>query len=483
MARRLAVGTGAGLLAGLTVPASASAHGLVLVTNLPIPQWLFAWAAAVVLVVSFVALATLWPTPRLGRIRERPIWRVPAWLDPLCGALGIALFVLIVYAGIAGSQITLSNIAPTWIYVTFWVGLAFASILLGDAFRPFNPWRAFARAVSWAARRAGAGQASSEPLRYPEWLGRWPAVGGLLGFAWLELVYVNKDAPDLLAFLSLGYAAVQLVGMSLYGIDVWTDRGDAFAVFFNLLGRLAPLHWKHRAQPRKGYEVLLRPPFIGALSLDLVPGTIAMVIVMIGTTSFDGFSNSSVWLNPNGAFYDLQSLFIGLGLAGTGDLTADELAGTVGLTGMVLAVAGLFRLGVLGMSGIATRYRTAELTRNFAHTLLPIAAAYFVAHYFSLFAFSGQSLIALISDPLGNGANYFGTANFQPDYALLTGNFLWYVQVAALVTGHAAGITLAHDRALTLYPDPREATRSQYWMLTVMVAFTCLGLWILSSTY
>jgi hypothetical protein len=481
MARRLAVGVGAALLAGLIVPAAASAHGLILVTNLPIPQWLFAWAAAVVLVVSFVALATLWPTPRLARIRERPIWRCPAWVDPLCGAVGVAFFALIVYAGIVGSQITLSNITPTWIYVVFWVGLAFASILFGDAFRPFNPWRALARAIAWVARKAGGGK--SDPLPYPDWLGRWPAVLGLLGYAWLELVYVNKDAPNLLAFLSLAYAAVQLVGMSLYGIDTWTDRGDAFAVFYNFLGRIAPLHWKRSEAPRKGYEVYLRPPFVGALSLDLIPGTIAMVIAMIGTTSFDGFSNSSVWLNLNGGFYYLQSLFINLGLAGNGDLTADELAGTVGLILMVCIIGGMFRLGVLGMRSIGTRYSTKELTRNFAHTLLPIAVAYFVAHYFSLLAFSGQSMIALISDPLGNGANYFGTANFQPNLNVLTGNFLWYVQVAALVTGHAAGITLAHDRALTLYPDPREATRSQYWMLTVMVAFTCLGLWILSSTY
>jgi hypothetical protein len=483
MTRRLAVGTGAALLAALIAPAGASAHGLILVTNLPIPQWLFAWAAAVVLVVSFVALATLWPAPRLARIRERPILRCPLWLEPICGAVGIALFVLIVYAGIAGSQITLSNITPTWIYVIFWVGLAFASILFGDAFRPFNPWRAFARAVSWVARRLNSGDASSEALHYPDWLGRWPAVIGLLGYAWLELVYVNKDAPNLLAFLSLGYAAVQLVGMSLYGIDLWTDRGDAFAVFFNFLGRMAPLHWKRRENPHQGYEVYLRPPFVGALSLDLLPGTIPMVIAMIGTTSFDGFSNSSVWLNLNGAFYYLQSLFINLGLAGNGDLTADELAGTVGLIVMVAIIGGLFRLGVLGMRSIGSKYDTSELTRNFAHTLLPIAIAYFVAHYFSLLAFSGQSLIQLASDPLGNGANYFGTANFQPNLAVLTGNFLWYVQVAALVTGHAAGITLAHDRALTLYPDPRDATRSQYWMLTVMVAFTCLGLWILSSTY
>ncbi|HEX2703577.1 MAG TPA: fenitrothion hydrolase [Solirubrobacteraceae bacterium] len=483
MTRRLAIGMGAGLLAGLIAPAAASAHGLILVTNLPIPQWLFAWAAAVVLVVSFVALATLWPAPRLARIRERPIWHCPRWLEPLCGALGVAFFVLIVYAGIAGSQITLSNITPTWIYVVFWVGLAFLSILFGDAFRPFNPWRAIARAIAWIAQRVGGENAATEPLHYPDWLGRWPAVLGLLGYAWLELVYVNKDAPNLLAFLSLGYAAAQLVGMSLYGIDTWTERGDAFAVFYDFLGRMAPLHWKREHAPRQGFEVYLRPPFVGALSLEMLPGTIAMVIAMIATTSFDGLSNASVWLNGNGLFYDLQSLFIQLGLAGKGYLTADELAGTVGLLAMVGVIAGFFRVGIVGMRSISTKYSTPQLTRSFAHTLLPIAIAYFVAHYFSLLAFSGQWMIQLVSDPLGNGANIFGTANIQPDYGLLSGNSLWYVQVAALVSGHAAGITLAHDRALTLYPDPREATRSQYWMLTVMVAFTCLGLWILSSTY
>jgi hypothetical protein len=44
-----------------------------------------------------------------------------------------------------------------------------------------------------------------------------------------------------------------------------------------------------------------------------------------------------------------------------------------------------------------------------------------------------------------------------------------------------AGLTLAHDRALATYPDSREAARSQYWMLVVMVGFTSLGLWLLSA--
>ena len=127
-------------------------------------------------------------------------------------------------------------------------------------------------------------------------------------------------------------------------------------------------------------------------------------------------------------------------------------------------------------------YSAEDLARRFAHTLLPIAIGYVVAHYFSLLVFTGQLLIPLASDPLGTGANIFGTANFQENLSIVSGNVIWYVQVAALLVGHVAGLTLAHDRALTLYRDPRDATRSQYWMLTVMVTFTSLGLWILSST-
>jgi hypothetical protein len=134
------------------------------------------------------------------------------------------------------------------------------------------------------------------------------------------------------------------------------------------------------------------------------------------------------------------------------------------------------------MHTIGAGYGTDDLARRFAHTLLPISIGYVVAHYFSLLVFTGQYMIVLISDPLGTGANIFGTANYAVNFAVVTGNVVWYVQVGALLVGHVAGLTLAHDRSLSLYRRARDATRSQYWMLTVMVGFTCLGLWILSST-
>jgi hypothetical protein len=124
---------------------------------------------------------------------------------------------------------------------------------------------------------------------------------------------------------------------------------------------------------------------------------------------------------------------------------------------------------------------TRVLAGRFVHTLVPIALAYVVAHYFSLLVYDGQATAFLASDPLGDGSDIFGTADSQVDFSVLTPNSIWYVQVGTLILGHAAGLTLAHDRALVLYRRPRDAIRSQYWMLIVMVGFTSLGLWLLSA--
>jgi hypothetical protein len=467
--RQLGLAAGTALVAALLLPASASAHGIVGRSDLPIPRWLFAWAAAIVLVISFVALATLWPRPRLEQLEEREIARYPRCLEPAAGVIGVALYGLVIYAGFAGTQMPTANLDPTFIYVIFWVGLAFASVLVGDVFRAFNPWRAIARAFVFVARLARGGTELKPIAEYPSWLGRWPAALGVLGFAWLELVYVNKDVPQTLAILSLAYAAVQLVGMGLYGIETWTERGDAFSVYFGLFARLSPLHWARG-------RIYLRPPFVGAIGLDLMPGTVALLAVMIGSTSFDGFSVGSAWasLEPH-----VQSAFSNLGASTT---TAIELAFTVGLLGLIVVIGSFYRLGVLGMRSLGG-YSATELSRRFVHTLLPISLAYVIAHYFSLLAYQGQAIAYLASDPLGNGSNIFGTASNQINYSFVTANAIWYVQVGALVVGHAAGLTLAHDRALLMYRRMQDAVRSQYWMLTVMVGFTSLGLWILSSTH
>jgi hypothetical protein len=149
---------------------------------------------------------------------------------------------------------------------------------------------------------------------------------------------------------------------------------------------------------------------------------------------------------------------------------------------MILFIGVFYRAGIAGMSSIGGHHDQGELARRFAHSLIPIALAYVVAHYFSLLAYQGQAIASLASDPLGDGSDIFGTSQSIIDYNVISATGIWYVQVAALVLGHAAGLTLAHDRALTVYRRVRDATRSQYWMLAVMVGFTSLGLWLLSAS-
>jgi hypothetical protein len=458
-------------LAALAVlaPDAALAHGISGREDLPIPRWLFSWAAAVVLVVSFVALATLWPRPRLEHAPERRVLRVPAALEVVCGALGVAAFAFVVYAGFAGTQSATANLAPTVVFVVFWVGIPFVTLLLGDVFAAFSPWRATARAAGWLAARVGARPPA--PLAYPERLGHWPAAVGILAFAWVELGYVNRDDPSTLAVLALLYAAAQLVGISLYGVDAWTQRADAFGAAFGLYARLAPLHWRERV-------LFVRAPLSGAPRLLAGAGTAALLAALLGTTSFDGFSNTELWSGGNGLAVWLQQRFVDLGLSAEAAL---ELAVAVGLVAMVAFVWAIFRLGIEGMRSVAGGLDPEQLVHRFVHTLIPIAFAYLAAHYFSLLAYNGQAMAYLVSDPLGNGSDFFGTASRSIDYSVIGSNGIWYVQVAALVAGHACGLTLAHDRALVVFPRARQAARSQYWMLAVMVGFTCLGLWLLSA--
>ncbi len=467
--RALAVLLGGLGLVALTLPASADAHGIVGKANLPIPVWLFSWAAAIVLVVSFVALSTMWMRPQLQDQHLRRLFKLPAAVEWIAGLVGVALFALVIYSGFDGAQVTQANFSVTFLYVIFWVGVPVASVLFGDVFRALSPWRTCGRVLAALARALRRGRPARPPMRYPPWLGVWPAIAVIVGFAWLELVYVEKDHPATLAALSLAYFLAMLAGMALFGVEEWSSQADGFGVYFNLLSKLSAL------VRREDGAVYVRRPLSGVTDLHVGSGMVVFICTLIGTTTFDGFSNGGIWRTNEPS---LQSVFEGVGL---GPTPAQELAYSVGLLLCILVILAVYRVGIFGVRRVSERYDSSTLTRTFAHTLVPIAFAYVLAHYFSLLIWQSQAMIYLASDPLGNGANLFGTSSYQIDYHVISYAAIWYVQVAALVTGHVGGLALAHDRALVLYKDPEEAVRSQYWMLAVMVAFTSFGLWLLSA--
>ena len=275
------------------LPGSAFAHGLVGRSDLPIPEWLFGWAAAMVLVVSFVALAVLWPDPKLedgGGWRK--LFAVPGVpvIEGICGAFGVFLLGVAVWAGLAGEQTASANWAPTFVYVIFWLGFAAGSVLFGDVFKLFNPWRAIGRGVAGLAKLVRGGGDLPEPLPYPERLGRWPAAAGIACFAWMELAASDGDMPRNIAIATLVYSAATFVGMALYGVDRWIERGEAFSVYFNLFSRISIVE-------RRGRDVGVRKPLVGPGGARAEPGRSPLLAVMIGSVTFDGASEGKPWVN------------------------------------------------------------------------------------------------------------------------------------------------------------------------------------------
>jgi hypothetical protein len=437
----------------LTLPL---AHGIGGVKDLPVPTWLFYYGGALVLVLSFVALGTLWREPLLERARARPLRSSPGHVARIvAGAIGTGLFLLVTGAALFGKDVPGTNLAPTFVYVVFWVGMPLLSVLVGNVWRWLSPWRSIADAAAAALRGWRA------PFVYPEGLGRYPGAVALFAFAALELAWTDPSDPRTIGLAIVAYSWLTWTGMAAFGRQVWSERGEGFAVYFGLLARLSPL-------VRRDGRLVARWPLTGLAQGDPTPGTMVFVAVMLGTVAFDGFSRTSWW----------QSRIFRLRLDHPGD-QGDHLAFLFNLAGMVAMVA-FVALTFLAAVTIAERLGGRRLAPWLLPSLVPIAFAYVVAHYFSLFVLQGQFVLPLASDPFGFGWDLFGTSGVRPDLRLLAPRTVWYVQIAALVVGHVAGLVVAHDRAVALVRPSARAVRTQYPLLALMVLYTVGGMWILS---
>ncbi|MYS32666.1 hypothetical protein K388_05337 [Streptomyces sp. KhCrAH-43] len=421
------------------------AHGIGAQHDLPLsPFYAFAGAFAA-LFVSFLALGLLWSHSRFtGERAGRPL---PAAVQRLADAratrvtaraLGLAAALSVVLWLLLGPADPDRNPAPGAVYVLLWVGLVPASLLLGPVWRLLNPLRTLHLLVCRVLRRdPETGRAL--PVR----LGMWPAAAGLLAFTWLELVAPDPASPTaLLLFLGV-YAAVHLTGAAVYGAR-WFDHADAFEVYSGLLARLSPFG----RRPADG-RLVVRSPFNGLDATPRLPGLVATVCVMLGSTAYDGFSDAPRWITT------VQTSALGR-----------TTTATLGLLAAVTLVATLYAL-CAGATRLVCGGLRHPLTA-FAHSLVPIALGYLVAHYFTLFATEGPHTLALASGadrpavpepPLGPG----GVATLQ---------------VLAIVTGHVLGVIAAHDRSVRLMP-PRRAVIGQLPLLVLMIAYTVGGLALL----
>ncbi len=462
------------LLVGLAVlagaPSSAAAHAFGQRYDLALPLGFYLAGAGLAVALSFAG-SFLFMRPGIQR---RWIFDlvIPASLALVVRAalrtVALFLLALVLATAVAGPQLPTANFATVFVWVIWWVGMVLATALIADLWTPLNP---FALLVDGVLRLAGLDRRRVRLPRVAEWL----SVLGLLAIAWLELVSEWSEDPRAMAAIIAVYGFGLLAGAVAVGRQHWFAIADPTTRLFSLLGHVAPIAFRQR-------EIRFRLPASGLVSRPLSAAGTVFVVTLIAIVLFDGLSETPFWaavlewitqsqalrpwlLELRGLGVDLLKLIRTLGLAAT-VLLANLLY--LGLAAAVWRAAG-------GEPGLGRTFTV------FGASLLPIMVAYHLAHYVSYLVLAGQLVIPILSDPFGLGWNLFGTAGRTMDIGAITAEDVWWIAVAALVTGHALSVFVAHAQALRLYSSPEQAIRSQLPMMVFMVGLTTLSLWILSQ--
>lgn len=431
------------------------AHGIGGRQDLPLPFEDALAGAVIALLATFVVLAFAWQRSRL-RGDERGL-ALPGWLAGFLDspgfrwglrAFGLLIGGWIVVALLAGPDVPVENPAPGALYVVLWVWVPLLSLLFGPVWRAVSPLRTFHLLLSRVSGRDPA----DGVLRLPARVGYWPAAALLASFVWLELVPASRATLPVVGLAIAIYAVLMLLGAALFG-SAWFAQADPFEVYSSLAARLSPLG------RRRDGRLVLRNPLDGLDSLPPVPGLAAVVLVLLGSTAYDSLTGAPAWIRAVQA-----------------SPLPPTLVGTLGLAGCILLLA----LAYLLVTRVSGRFEggRGRLPALFAHSLLPIALGYVVAHYYSLAITEGQRTFILAGDPLGTGENLWGLRPTDVSFALVTPSGVATLQVVAVVTGHIVGAVAAHDRAVRLFP-PESARWGQLPLLLLMVGYTYLGLTLL----
>ena len=218
------------------------------------------------------------------RVREQPDRQrevgtaagrgAPGWLDGAGKASTVvaqvaftALFVTTLVAAWFGVDSVAANLAPTALYVVFWVGMQVVSALFGDVWRRANPLWVVAALFD---RIAGRDPETSTATGI--WASHWPAAAGLGVFLWLELAYHEPGSTTAVGIFLGAYTVFVLAGATRFGAG-WVRSGDGFAVLFTLLAALAPFHRDDSGRLR------LRWPGAGLANVEPRPGTLGVCLL------------------------------------------------------------------------------------------------------------------------------------------------------------------------------------------------------------
>lgn len=468
------------------LPAVALAHSFSTPYLLPIPYWMYVYGCAATLIVTFAVLGVFVSRPATGeQVAQARALQVSDgsraaghWLLLLLRAGALAGLLVTIIAGFVGSEDPLANVSLPLFWVVFLLGWGYFTVLAGDLYPFVNPWLTLIHGLE----RIGVGLSKAR-LRYPQWLGCWPAFAFYLWLVWTELFVVQT--PLALSKLLLIYSAVTLLGVAVFGKRDWFEQADFFSVFFSIIGKMAPVVY-HSDDGEKIREVRFRRPFSGLLSeRPKHISVLLFVLFMLSSTAYDGIYDTQLWTalfwkNMLGLLQPLWGDDLGKAQAMLMDLfLVYRHAGLLlfPFLYLIFYYVTLLLARLIARSTLSLR----ELALQFCYSLVPIAFVYHFAHYYTFLIVQFRELPALVASLFGvDILPPLPTSPDAPPTGALEMGIVWHTQVGVVLVGHVVSVVLAHYEALRSFPGRGNTLLSQLPLLILMVTYTMLGLWILT---
>jgi len=416
------------------------------------------------------------------------------WLLLVLKLVVVALFLLVIYAGLMGTPVPERNIATVLTWNIWWAGLIISIFFLGSAWCAVCPWDTLA---SWHVKprlwlkKYSLKLNNSLEMTPPKWMRSvWPALIMFVGLTWLELGYGITTSPYMTAILSLVMVVMAVVSLAMY-------KNKAFCHYICPVGRtigfysqLAPVELRpvdnSICADCKTMECFNGSDQIDACPTQLVMGRLTQntyctscgnctqscpdknvawqirpqsreaiesarphwdeawfMLILLTLTSFHGITMMEFWEDSLRNFAQI--------IGDSGQLLVSFSAGLV--LSMLIPV-GVYALVIeitrrWSNSGAEKKLGFKKIFTSLVFVTLPLAFSYHLAHNLNHMIRESVGASQLFLNPLGNNVTYSGVADelLIKNSMLLSENTIFMLQALLMMFGFWIAIKVLQKRS------------------------------------
>ncbi len=434
--------------------------------------------------------------------------------------LTAAVFLLVIAAGLFGTQVPERNIATMLTWTLWWSGVVISIFFVGSAWCAICPWDAIA---TWIIRRRlwKKGSAlSSLNIKVPKLIRNiWPALMMFVVLTWLELGYGVTTSPYATALLALLIVVLTTISLAIY-------ERKAFCRYFCPVGRtlgayggIAPIALRPIDNAVCAKCKTLEC-FNGTQDIEPCPTHLVMGSLKQNTycTSCGACTLSCPYQNINWQLRGVGSeisfssrphwdeswfilgllsltLFHGFTMMPYWEDWVRQLAYIIGDSGRILTS---FSIGMVVATLIPILLYSAcvawlrliigkqeswrRVFSTMALSVLPLAFAYHIAHNLSHLVRESQGFWSVVLNPFGTNTQPLSMheVHMRHMYPLIDNNIVFALQAAFILFGFWMALKILRNRLPQLDSSGNSASPWAFIPILVFISLiSVVSLWLL----